>query len=152
LDNTSSPAAVQNLPLHHQRVEPISLFADHFAAHLVRCRLAGLPDCIISAVLAVFFLAVGASMASYGTCAAGGGMTGSMSRSMALMFGGSLTGSTTTISSTDVASATAAMNDMLNQLNHLTADIPMRRLHYTLKSNSVVRLATATVETSSDYC
>jgi hypothetical protein len=96
---------------------------------MLLCRLPGLPDCIISAVWAVFFLAVGASLANWGTCAAGGGMTGanSMSRSMALMFGGGgLAGSTSSLnyantantysmSNADLSQAVADANALLNQ-------------------------------------
>jgi hypothetical protein len=93
-------------------------------------------------------------MASYGTCAAGGGMTGggSMSRSMALMFSGSLAGSSltgstttttyggstpTTISNADIANAQAAVNNMLNQFSQLN-NVPMRRLRYTESSTAIL--------------
>jgi hypothetical protein len=120
--------------------------ANHVAVHLLLCSLAGLPDCIISAVWAIFFLAVGASMANWGTCAAGGGMTGSgtMARSMALMLGGNLAGSSMTgsniattisVNNADVSNAMAAMNNMLNQLGQ----IPQRRLRYT-ESSAAMRV------------
>jgi hypothetical protein len=146
--NNSAPAPVftSTIVKGIEQDPQYCLSSDNLTAYVVRCRLTGLPDCIISAVWAVFFLAVGASMASYGTCAAGGGMTGggSMSRSMALMFGGSLAGSsltgsttTTSISNADIANAQAAMNNMLNQFSQLN-NVPMRRLRYTESSTAIL--------------